>query len=66
MKVLFSDTELRALLQREEGQFLEFKSLWNRDTTSRKVLDRRKVRDAIADILDHYTLDDFAAGHRKG
>jgi DNA-binding IscR family transcriptional regulator len=24
------------------------------------------VRDAIADILDHYTLDDFAAGHRKG
>ncbi|MDZ4855781.1 MAG: Rrf2 family transcriptional regulator [Nitrospirota bacterium] len=24
------------------------------------------VRDAIADILDHYSLDDFAAGHRKG
>ena len=23
------------------------------------------VRDAIAGILDHYTLDDFAAGHRK-
>jgi Rrf2 family protein len=24
------------------------------------------VRDAIADILDHYTLDDFVSGHRKG
>jgi Rrf2 family protein len=24
------------------------------------------VRDAIAGILDHYTLDDFASGHRKG
>ncbi|HEU4683333.1 MAG TPA: Rrf2 family transcriptional regulator [Nitrospira sp.] len=25
-----------------------------------------KVRDAIADILDHYTLEDFASGYRKG
>ena len=24
------------------------------------------VRDAIAGILDHYTLADFASGHRKG
>ena len=24
------------------------------------------VRDAIAGILDHYTLDDFASGHLKG
>ena len=24
------------------------------------------VRDAIADVLDHYTLADFASGHRKG
>ena len=24
------------------------------------------VRDAIAGILDHYTLDDFVSGHRKG
>ena len=39
------------LLQREEGQFLEFKSLWDRDATSRKVLDRRKVRDAIAEYV---------------
>jgi ATP-dependent DNA helicase RecG len=51
VKVLFSDTELRALLQREEGQFLEFKSLWERDTASRKVLGRRKVRDAIAEYV---------------
>ena len=51
MKVLFSETELRALLQREEGQFLEFKSLWDLDKTPRKVLDRRKVRDAIAEYV---------------
>lgn len=25
-----------------------------------------QVRNAIADILDHYTLNDFAFGHRKG
>lgn len=25
-----------------------------------------EVRNAIADILDHYTLNDFAFGHRKG
>lgn len=24
------------------------------------------VRDAIAGILDHYTLEDFASGHRRG
>jgi Rrf2 family transcriptional regulator, cysteine metabolism repressor len=24
------------------------------------------VRDAIADILDHYSLSDFVSGHRKG
>ena len=27
---LFTEGELRALLQREEGQFLELKSLWDR------------------------------------
>ncbi|MBI3799009.1 MAG: putative DNA binding domain-containing protein [Deltaproteobacteria bacterium] len=51
MKVLFSEAELRALLQRDEGQFLEFKSLWDLDRTPPKVLDRRKVRDAIAEYI---------------
>lgn len=41
--------ELRSLLHREEGQFLEFKSLWARDLEPRRALDRRKVRDWIAE-----------------
>jgi hypothetical protein len=51
VKVLFSEAELRALLHREEGQFLEFKSLWDLERTPRKVLDRRTVRDAIAEYI---------------
>jgi hypothetical protein len=30
---VLSDAELRALLQREEGQFLEFTSLWDQNST---------------------------------
>jgi ATP-dependent DNA helicase RecG len=41
--------EVRALIQREEGQFLEFKSLWERDSSPARVLDRRRVRDWIAE-----------------
>jgi ATP-dependent DNA helicase RecG len=44
----YSADELRALLQRDEGQFLDFKSLWDRNVEPRRVLDRRKVRDWIA------------------
>ncbi|MBI5709553.1 MAG: putative DNA binding domain-containing protein [Candidatus Eisenbacteria bacterium] len=46
---LFSEPELRALLEREEGQFLEFKSLWELSGDSRRVLDRRQVRDIVAE-----------------
>lgn len=45
----YSADELRALLQRDEGQFLDFKSLWDREVEPRRVLDRRKVRDWIAE-----------------
>ena len=46
-----SPGEIRALLQRDEGQFLEFKSLWDRGASKHKALDRRKVRDQIAEYV---------------
>jgi ATP-dependent DNA helicase RecG len=47
----FSESEIRALLEREEGQFLEFKSLWNRREPRPTVLKRRLVRDTIAEYV---------------
>lgn len=44
-----SEREVRSLLAREEGQFLEFKSLWDQSGEHRRVLDRRQVRDEIAE-----------------
>ncbi len=44
-----SELEVRSLLLREEGQFLEFKSLWDQSGDQRRVLDRRQVRDEIAE-----------------
>jgi ATP-dependent DNA helicase RecG len=41
--------EVRALVQRDEGQFLEFKSLWDLSGAKPKSLDRRTVRDWIAE-----------------
>lgn len=49
MKELFSETELRKLLEQEEGQFLEFKSLWHLENNAMKPIDRRTVRDWIAE-----------------
>ena len=46
-----TDAELRELLARDEGQFLEFKSLWDLEGGRRKVLDRRIVRDWIAEYV---------------
>jgi len=48
---LYSESELRALLAREEGQFLEFKSLWDRGTTPPSPCNRRAVRDKIAEYV---------------
>lgn len=50
-EVLFTETELRALLEREEGQFLEFKSLWDLSTDTRRPLERRKARDLVAEYV---------------
>jgi len=43
--------ELRALFERDEGQFLEFKSLWDREGDAPRRLGRRVVRDKIADVV---------------
>lgn len=53
MGVPYSPEELRRILQRDEGQFLEFKSLWERDPTQgpRRPIDRRTVRDWIAEYV---------------
>jgi ATP-dependent DNA helicase RecG len=51
VKDLFTASELRGLLQEDEGQFLEFKSLWDREGGVQKTLDRRAVRDMIAECV---------------
>ncbi len=48
--ILFTETELRALFTRKEGQFIEFKSLWDRSKGKDRphVLNRRQARDIVA------------------
>lgn len=48
---LYSDQEICSLLEREEGQFLERKSLWDRSSGEPRPLDRRAVRDFIAECV---------------
>jgi ATP-dependent DNA helicase RecG len=48
---VFTEAELRALLGRDEGQFLEFKSVWDRSSDPPKLLARRAVRDTIAECV---------------
>jgi len=51
--ILFTENELRVLFTRKEGQFIEFKSLWDRSEGKDKphVLDRRKARDFVAKYI---------------
>ena len=51
MTAPLTEPELRSLLSREEGQYLEFKSLWDQTPGKRKPLDRRTVRDVIAEYV---------------
>ena len=37
---LLSEDEVRVLLAREEGQFLEFKSMWDQEAETRRALKR--------------------------
>ena len=46
-----SDSELRTILSRGEGQFVEFKSAWDRGSSPPKRLRRRALRDKIADVV---------------
>ena len=48
---LFTEAELRDLVSRDEGQFLEFKSTWDRSGDIPKQVKRRAVRDAIAETV---------------
>ena len=49
--LLLTEAELRALLQRDEGQFVEFKSLWDQRPGARRPLDRRQARDLAAEYV---------------
>lgn len=51
MKELFSATELKRLISKGEGQFIEFKSLWDLKAGGKKVLNRRTARDLIAEYV---------------
>lgn len=48
---LFTETELRRLLEMDEGQYLEFKSLWDRSGDHPSPLPRREVRDLITECI---------------
>lgn len=48
MTALLTPAELRTILSRGEGQFVEFKSAWDRGSTSPSPLGRRALRDKIA------------------
>lgn len=48
---LLSEAELQALLLRDEGQFIEFKSLWEQRPGARRPLDRRQARDMAAEYV---------------
>ncbi len=51
MKELFSEMELRRLIAQGEGQFIEFKSLWDLKDGQKKARNRRDVRDQIAEYV---------------
>lgn len=48
---LFSEEEIRGLLARDEGQFLEFKSMWDQEAATPRALKRAQVRDTIAEYV---------------
>ena len=48
---LFSEAEVRSLLERTEGQYLDFKSLWDRTKPTPSPVDRRAARDIMAEYV---------------
>ena len=55
---LFTEAELRDFVSRDEGQFLESKSTWNRSGDIPKQVKRRAVRDAIAETVAAFANPD--------
>ncbi len=51
MPAPLTEAEVRDLLSREEGQYLEFKSLWDQVPGQRRPLDRRAVRDVVVEYV---------------
>ncbi len=58
MKLLLSEDEVRALLRQEEGQYLEFKSLWDGPPEAKTLLSRKKVREVIAEYIAAFANSD--------
>lgn len=58
MTPLLTPSELQTVLSRGEGQFVEFKSAWDRTTPPRKPLARRALRDKIADVVAAFANTD--------
>jgi len=48
---LFSEEEILAVMARDEGQFLEFKSMWDQEAEPPRTLRRPQVRDTIAEYV---------------
>jgi ATP-dependent DNA helicase RecG len=48
---ILTEDELRRLLEREEGQFIEFKSLFDQSDDSPHPLDRRRSRDVACEYV---------------
>ncbi len=55
---IYSEAELLSLIERGEGQFLEFKSCWDRGGEKPKPLGRRALRDKIAEVVAAFTNSD--------
>lgn len=63
MGVPYSVEELRRIFERDEGQFVEFKSVWDRDPRAAgpRTVDRRIVRDWIAEYIAAFANADGGA-----
>ena len=55
---LYGEDEIRRLLARGEGQFVEFKSLWDRSGANRRVLDRATARSIVAEAIAAFANSD--------
>ena len=58
MTPFLTPAELWTVLSRGEGQFVEFKSAWDRGSAPARPLDRRALRDKIADVVTAFANAD--------